>query len=322
MIPGSSLSFYGGGYLKPLATLLFTMTMILVVLSFTALAEVTEISVSPEDPSPGDTITVTGKASPNELVSASVSFQETQKVSDGTFAYSLSGVTIPDGSDSFGLVANGVDGLKIQVKVPILGYVSVPESLIGINGNVATFGTGKINSGTYDIKLSGSSPEEQVGLSFNARATITADENGDFVYTYSTDNIPEGDYSINIGGTPLSLDLRHTDDSSSSSPSSSDNRKSSGGSSRTGTDLEIVDAGSREDEGVDNSLNTVDQNVPEPSNNAVEENVPENYVEGYELSSEPSGIMDKLPDIGVTGLIVGILSLIVVFIGYRRNSYR
>ena len=306
-----------------------TMAIALVMLTSTAIAEVTDVSMSPENPSPGDTVTVTGKASPGEVMSASVSFEETQDVSDGSFSYSLSDVTIPEGSDSFGLRATGVDDLDVEVKVPILGYVSIPGNLITINGNVASFGTGKIKSGTYDIKLSGSSGEDQVTLSFTAKASITADADGNFVYTYNTDNMPEGDYNINIGNVPLSLDLGGTEDGSSSdsTTTSSTSKRSSGGSSRTGTELKIVDAENVGAESTDNDLDnvdedTVDKSMPDDPGSAIEDTVQENYVEGFELSSEDSGIMNKLPDLGVTGLVVGVLCLSVMVIGYRKNKYR
>ena len=296
------------GQIRAIIVLLCAMTMLFLAISPTALAEVTEVSISPENPSPGETVTVTGKASPNEVIPVSISFEKVQDVSSGTYAYSLIGVTIPEGSESFSLKATGVDGMKIEVRLPILGYVPVPGSMISINGHVATFGTGKINSGTYDIRLSGNSPNDKVTLSFNAKASITADADGNFAYTYTTDNIPEGNFNINIGGTPLQLKLGSTEDNSPSSPT---NKKSS----NTGTDLNIVDADTLD-------AGTSEEDTPEVSYAPGEDTVSDNYVEGYELSPVPSGIMDKLPDLGVMGVLVGIVSLGAVLIGYRKNRYK
>lgn len=318
----SCLSGNFRNHIKSFFLSLAVMVLVSGMLSSVAVAEVSQISISPEDPSPGDVVTVTGKASPNEVISASVSFEKKQPVSGGIFTYFLSGVTIPEGSDSFGLVATGVDDLKIEVRLPVLGYVSVPGNLISTNGNIASFGTGKIKSGTYDIRLSGGSREDKVTLSFTARASITADADGNFVYTYNTGNMPEGDYSINIGGKPLQLDLGNTeDDSSTSLPSTGkSSKKSSVTSTRTGTDLKIVDAEGVGEENTDNDPDTVESSTSVVSNNDIED-VPDNYVEGFELSPEPSG-MDRLPDLGLMGLLVGIVSIAAILIGYRKNRYR
>ena len=309
MIRKSALSSHLGGPIR-LFILLFCATAIASMLSLPAVAAVTEISISPENPSPGDTITVTGKASPNEVVTASVSFEQVQKVSGGTFSYSLSSLTIPKDSDSFGFTASGVDNLRIEAKVPLLGYVSVPGNFISFNGNTATFGTGKISSGTYDIRLSGSSGESEVNLAFIARATITADEDGNFVYTYNTDNIPEGDYRVKLGGKSLQVNLGDTQEGSQ--PSSSSGSKKS---SNTGTELKIVEANTS-----GNGFGDADS--LEPSESGSKNAVQDTYVEGFELSPKPSGIMDSLPGSGVMGAIVGIMSLGVIYAGYRRNRYK
>lgn len=310
MIRKSALSSYLGGLIR-LFILLLCATAIASMLSLPAVAAVTEISISPENPSPGDTITVTGKASPNEVVTASVSFEQVQMVSGGTFSYSLSSLTIPEGSDSFGLTASGVDNLIIEAKVPLLGYVSVPGNFISFNGNTATFGTGKISSGTYDIRLSGSSGESEVNLAFIARATITADEDGNFVYTYNTDNIPEGDYRVKLGGKSLQVNLGDTQEGSQPSSSSSGSKKSS----NTGTELKIVEANTS-----GNGFGDADS--LEPSESGSKNAVQDTYVEGFELSPEPSGIMDRLPGSGILGAVVGIMSLGVIYAGYRRNRYK
>ncbi len=310
---------------KKKLVLICTITVVILSMSFTALAEVTDISISPENPSPGDTVTVTGKASPNEEISASVSFNNIQAVSDGTYKYQIGKVTIPDGSDAFSLRAEGVDDLDISIK--LLGIpISVPANYIQINNNIATFGTGKIKSGTYDITLSGSAPGEQVVFSFGAKASITADSEGNFEYVYSTDNMPEGDFNINIGGQNLQMSLGTTDtnagsgdtvDSGDSSSSSSSGKKSS---SKTGTEFEIVPAdtvGKNDSDGVgeDTEASTIDD-VSESTGE------PDNYKEGYELTNQSSGIKDKTPDLGIIGVILGVLSLGAIIIGYRKNKYK
>lgn len=304
--------------------------VIFLTMSSAALAEVTDVSRSPENPSPGDTVTVTGKASPNEEISATVSFGDIQTVSGGAYEYHIGKVTIPDGSDSFSLRAEGVDNLDISIK--LLGIpISVPDNYIQISNGVATFGTGKITSGTYDITLSGNAPGDQVIFSFGAKATITADSEGNFEYSYATDNMPAGVFNLNIGGQNFQMSLGTTDtndgsgdsvDTSEDDFSSSSSSSGKKSSSHTGTELEIVPAdtlGKEGSDGVDEDIETEASTIDDSSESTGES---DNYVEGYELANQSSGIKDKLPDIGTIGVVLVVFSLGAIIIGYRKNRYK
>ncbi|WP_407356188.1 hypothetical protein [Methanolobus sp. WCC5] len=293
-------------------------------------AEVNEITISPQNPSPGDTVTVTGKASPYEEIKASVSFENYLDVPGNTFEYNIGTVAIPEGSDSFSLRAEGVDDLDISVK--LLGIpLPVPSGYISIRDNIATFGTGKIKSGTYDIKLSGISSGDQVLFSFGAKATIVADADGNFEYTYNTGNMPEGIFSIDIGGEVRQLSLGKADDGSSSDGSSSDDSSSSPStssstksSSKTGTDLNIVPADTLDDAGETGDAGEQESSRSPPNGNeeSLESTVDPAYVQGYELESESPGIRERLPDIGQMGVLIGVLCLLAIVAGYRKNRYK
>ncbi len=329
------------GHMRLCSLIIAIFAVLLLSMSSAALAEVSNYSISPANPSPGDTVTVKGYASPREEVSASVSFENELAVSDGIYEYYLQQVTIPEGSDSFSVQARGVDELGIEVKLPVIGFTSVPQDFIQMSGDVATFGTSKINSGTYDIVLSGVSSADKVTLSFNAKASINADDEGYFEYSYTTDNMPEGNFNVNIGGVPSQLSLGNTGDKSDDDQgddtgtkddnipvsASSSSKKSS--SSHTGTDLRIVPADTPEDSGdteEDNEENTgSDTSKPEEGPEPLEstpENIENDYVEGYELEDESSGIRGKITEPGSIAFVLGIICLGAIIIGYRKNRYK
>ncbi len=293
-----------------------TIIIVFIMISSTAHAEISEISVSPETPAPGETVTVTGKADPGEEIPASISFKMDQDVSDGTYRSDLKGITIPKDTehvriDSFGLRAEGVDDLSIRVTVMGLP-IPVPKNMININDGVATFGTGKIKSGTYDIRLSGTSSDEVVSLSFNSRATIIADENGNFEYTYNTKNMPEGDFNIQMGSESLPLKLAKPVPPPSSNPGSSGG--SGGGIAGPPT---IVDADTIGNDGIGEDTG----DLSDDSNTGSADSGPDDYVEGFELTPESAGIVDRVPG-GTTGIVVGLISMGVILVGYRMNRYR
>jgi|GEM_PF-5616562 len=308
---------------KTFMVLLCTIILVIIGMSSAALAEVT-YSISPENPSPGDTVTITGKASPNEEISAKVSFNKVQTVSDGMYEYHIGKVTVPDGH--FKLTAKGVDNLDISAKRGIT--LKVPDKFIQKDGNVATFGTSKIPPGIYDIKLSGSSLGEQVDFSFDAQVSTTADSDGTFELEYTTNNMPEGEFNLVINGVSRTIPFGtsntnggsgDTVDSEDSSSSSSSGKKSS--SSRTGTELKIVPADTpekNESDGVgeDTETSTI--------NDASESTGESDYIEvkGYELTNASSEIKDKLPELGIIGVVLGVFSLGAIIIGYRKNKYK
>ncbi|WP_129582593.1 hypothetical protein [Methanolobus psychrotolerans] len=315
MIHKNGLSNHCAGQIKTCLILLCATIIVILTMTSAALAEVTEMTISPENPSPGDTVTITGKASPNEEISASVSFAKIQAVSDGVYEYHIGKVTIPEGSDSFGLKAVGVNNLDVTVY--ILGVpITVPAS---VSNNIATFGTSKIKSGTYDLKLSGIAPGDEVTLSFNAKATITADADGNFAYSYTTENMPEGDFSVKIGGQSRQLSLGTMDDNDDSSSSSPSGKSSS---SHTGTELNIVPADTLGDEESDGVGEDAEASTIDGASESLGSTAESNDISGYVLENQTSGIKSKLPDLGVMGAVLGVFCLGAIFIGFRKNQYK
>lgn len=298
--------------LSVMAVILFTMVS-------PSLAQVTDISISPENPDSGDTITITGKADPNEEVPITISFGSSADVTDGEYVYDIGKITIPDGSESFKVKAEGVETLKLSVS--ILGIpISLPDKLISYSGDVASFGTGQIHSGTYDITLSGTSSSDEVDFSFDASGTITADENGNIEYSYTTDNMPDGDYTINIGGQSEKITIG-SDSSSSSSGSSTKSH-----SSKTGTEYNIVPADSV-GSSTDNSSGVGDDTSSDISDsqaadNSLDSTQDAQVQQGYIMTNQSSSSDDKLPVVGIAGVIVGIFCIVAIFIGYRKNKYK
>ncbi|WP_292470579.1 hypothetical protein [Methanolobus sp.] len=290
-------------------------------LSSSALADVQEgsIKISPENPQPGEAVTVIGQADAGEVVDISISFEKVQAVSNGEYEYNLGKVTIPAGSKSFSLQAEGVNSLDISVS--IFGVpIPVSDNLIAINGDVASFGTSKINSGTYAISLSGTSSGGEITFSFGANGAITADDNSHFEYTYTTENMPEGDFNLNMGGQSRQLTLGYTDSSASSSSSAA----KSSSSSHTGTEFKMVPANTL---GVDDEETDVgeitESDVSDVSDvsESLESITDSDYQEGYIMNNQTSSNND-LPLLGTVGAIIGIFCIGVIFLGYRKNRFK
>ncbi len=183
-------------------------TYLLVIISLlitTASAAVTELEILPDDPAVGDTITIRGIASPDESINAVVSYTKTITPSDGYYRYNINGVEIPQGSNSFTVKAKGVEDLYVGVKFLIWWYRSSTAS-----GGIATISQTNMPPGTYNIQMYGLPADgvSTVTLEITASKTITADENGNYEYSYSTNALPAGDFNVKVGGMTRTLTLK------------------------------------------------------------------------------------------------------------------
>ena len=330
MIHKKSLLGISTGHIKSIFLAFVILGVFSITMSSTALAEVTEITISPENPAPGDTVTVTGKASPNEEISVSIDFEKSQSVVNGEYEYHIGKITIPDGSESFSLRAEGVESLDITLYAFGQALPSLP---VTVNNGVATFGTSKIIYDKPDIGLSGTSSSDEVTLKFNGKGSINADSEGNFQYSYTTENMPEGDFTLNVGGQTQQVYLGTTDDDSSSSSSSSGSSSSKKSSSHTGTELKIVDAdtlGDDEEEssGVGDDVEKILHNADsmastQDSSETSESETGSDDVNGYILENKTSSNEEsKLPELGLMGGVIGVLCLGAIFLGFRKNRYR
>ena len=173
--------------------------LIIVLLSISpAAASVSDWSFSPQKPVYGDTLKITGSASPGENVDVFVNFEKTVPVSGGKFEYILEDVQIPEGFNNlFKVEAVGVKNLNVRVKT-IIWITKSSEA----SGDTAIVSQSRVPPGNYTIMIDGDAGEgiSQVNLKITAFQGIDADPKGDFSYSYNTKLIPPGDFDITVGG--------------------------------------------------------------------------------------------------------------------------
>lgn len=188
-------TFRRGAILITLAVL----TLVLASISVTS-AEVTELNVDPQVVDPGDVITISGRASPDEEVWLSSSFKLSLTVSDGEYDYPLKGVKIPSGENIFVITAENVKNLNVRVKMLIWWTKSADAT----NG-IATVSQSNLPSGAYDIRIDGDAADSvnSVDLKVTSSIKCTSDSNGDFPkegpLELNTEGVPEGEFLITAG---------------------------------------------------------------------------------------------------------------------------
>ncbi len=165
-----------------------------------------EFKISPENPVVGDDIKMTGNASPGEVIQPSITFKETVNVAEGNnkYEYQINGIEIPPGMNTFAVSAQNVQNLNVGVKLLIWWTISADAA----NG-VATISQGNVPGGTYHVKMFGTAVDgaSSVPLTITASTRIKADDQGNFRYEISTDKLPAGKYTLNIGGKTETITL-------------------------------------------------------------------------------------------------------------------
>ena len=183
---------------------LFCFFLIATVLLPPANAAVSELFVTPENPVVGDTITISGTASPDESVKVVVSFEKTVSPSDGMYLYRMDGIEVPSGSNTFTVTARDVVDLNVRLKLSLWWTESAVAT-----GGTATVSHSNLEPGIYDAQMDGipAASTSHVTLDITAVQNIDADASGNFVYSYATNSIPIGDFQLNVGGLTRTITL-------------------------------------------------------------------------------------------------------------------
>ncbi len=175
-------------------------------------ASVTELNV-PSEVAQGKEASISGKASPNEAVWLSSSFEISLPVSDGKYSCDFTGIHFPAGEKTFSVTAENVNDIRASlspvfwqtIEYPLSGpenatansiatlSVSFPATMHGAKINIK----GKKNVTVYGDAAEGAT---SVTLKSAMAIKVTADSNGDFVLNISTEGVPTGEFLISAGG--------------------------------------------------------------------------------------------------------------------------
>jgi hypothetical protein len=170
-----------------------------------AYAYVIDVQVTPENPIKGDTVKIVIRASPNEKMNVSISYEKEISVNNGKYEYRVDGVSIPAPPNYFTIKAINVKNLHVSVWM----LIWITKSAEASNG-VATVSQANVPAGTYNVIIHGDALEDTstVRLQVTASKTITTDENGYYEYSYNTSCIPPGTFTIKAGTTTKTITLR------------------------------------------------------------------------------------------------------------------
>ncbi|MGB3458660.1 MAG: PGF-CTERM sorting domain-containing protein [Halobacteriota archaeon] len=170
-------------------------------------ASVTDLNVNPTSVVQGDTLSISGKATPNEEVSLKSTFVISLPVSEGKYSEEFNGIYFPKGKKTFSVRAKNIKDIRVSLGPILFMTVKYPldEPKKATNG-IATISislpvkgidvAGKKNVRVYGAALDDAS---SVILTTDMAIKVTADKNGDFILELDTEGVPLGEFSIAAG---------------------------------------------------------------------------------------------------------------------------
>jgi hypothetical protein len=174
-------------------------------------AEVTELN-APSEVAQGKEASISGKASPNEAVWLSSSFEISLPVSDGKYRCDFTGVDFPAGEKTFSVTAENVKNIRASlspvfwqtIEYPLSGpEKATANSIATLSISFpATMHGAKINiKGKKDVTVYGDAADKATSVNLKSAMSIkvTADSKGDFVLNISTEGVPTGEFLITSG---------------------------------------------------------------------------------------------------------------------------
>ncbi|MBE0516392.1 MAG: hypothetical protein IBX41_03220 [Methanophagales archaeon] len=191
--------------------IILSLVLLIPVLITITSAEVTELNVTPEVVLPGETLLVSGKASPGEEVWLNSSFEIALPVSEGAYRGEFNGIEIPAGEKKFSVTAERIKTIRLSIypifwrtiEYPLEGpknatngtatiSISFPATWGGITIDIY----GKKTVGVYGDAADNA---KSVNLTTDMSIKVTADSTGDFELPINTEGIPSGEFLITAG---------------------------------------------------------------------------------------------------------------------------
>ena len=185
-------------------------------------AEVTELHVYPEVAAQGSEVSISGRASPNEVIWIDSSSVLTLPVSDGRYNREFNGIYFPKGEKVFSMTAEDIKDIRLSVNPVLwLGTVNYPlEGPKDATNGAATLSLsfpiqGVDLSGKKNVSVYGAAEDSasSVILKFAIAIKITADSNGLFSTAINTEGFPLGELLISASEKERTVHIVSTEPS-------------------------------------------------------------------------------------------------------------
>jgi hypothetical protein len=301
-------------------------------------ASVTELNVNPSVVLPGETLSISGKATPNEEVSLKSSFVISLPVSEGKYSEEFKGIHFPAGEKTFSVRAKNIKDIRVSLgpilfktfEYPLDGprkatngiatlSISLPVSFLGFTINV---------DGEKDVKVYGAALDDatSVILTTDMAIKVPADKNGDFILDLDTEGVPFGEFSIAAGGKEETVQIVRTKPEPTPTPRPSHDRDKEPDITPTPTitpTIALTHSSSQMSSiGPTSSPSQKQTQTPEPTPGQKQTSTPESTPDQKQTSTpkpSPSPPSRLIPGFGAFFAIAGLLIVAYLVLALRRK---
>jgi len=195
------------------------LTMFLLIAITLTSAEVTELNV-PSEVVQGETLSISGKASADEVVWIGSSFEIALPVSDGKYCREFNGIHFPAGEKVFSVTAENIKNIRISIYPVGWWTIEYPQEgpLNATNGTATISVSFPVTwpgitidiSGKRNVKVYGDAAEDATAVTLKVATSkkVIADSTGDFELDINTGGVPLGEFLITAGGIEKTVHIK------------------------------------------------------------------------------------------------------------------
>lgn len=188
-------------------------TALILLLAVSALALICTPAMAFETSVTDSSVTITGKAAPDDQLRFAASFHMQLPVEAGQYQYETS-ISVPQKPNRFAVRVQNVQDLNAGMKMGVWLTKHFEAS-----SGVATLSQSNIPMGRYNLKIFGQAltGRSSVPVDVSVETEVKANKNGDYSLTIDTTGIPHGEYTIRGAGKTKTINVGQSGQSPASS---------------------------------------------------------------------------------------------------------
>jgi hypothetical protein len=169
---------------------------------------VQEVEITPLNPKPGDQLKVTIKGGCNERTPVEIDHEQELRVVRNSFKVQINKIHVPWHKNTLLIEAKNVATMNVAAK-----FIIWITKKVNVTNGVAQYTLKDVPKGIYNIKLSGTAPQDvsKVIIKIKAISELQMDESGSCVYNFDPSCEFTGNFKVKCGQLEKSVEIKNTE---------------------------------------------------------------------------------------------------------------
>ena len=167
---------------------------------------VQEVEITPLNPKPGDRLNVTIKGGCNERTQVEIDYEQELRVVGDSFKVQINKIHVPWHKNTLFIEAKNVVTMNVAAK-----FIIWITKKVNVTKGVAQYTLKDVPKGTYNIKLSGTTPQDvsKVIIKIKAISEFQMDELGSCVYNFDPSCEFTGNFKVKCSQLEKSVEIKN-----------------------------------------------------------------------------------------------------------------